>query len=163
MSLNLYNIEKDYLSIISELEQNGGDLTPELSSRLEINKDQLEKKATGYVSVIKKIENDNNFIDAEISRLNALKKINSNITSRLKDSITTSMILYEIDEIKTPLIKINFRKSESVEIFDINLLPPDCKIVEVKSISKTEIKKMIKQGKTIQGAAIVENINLQIK
>jgi len=73
------------------------------------------------------------------------------------------MKMLEIDEIRTDLNKINFRKSKSVQIEDIEMLPNDCVIIEKKPISKTELKKRIENGEVINGVSIIENLNLQIK
>jgi hypothetical protein len=72
------------------------------------------------------------------------------------------MQLYEILEVKAPTFKMNFRKSESVEVSD--LLDQNY-IVEKVSYQpdKIAIKNAIKEGKTVNGAALIINYNLQIK
>ncbi|MDX5586529.1 MAG: siphovirus Gp157 family protein [Aureibaculum sp.] len=160
---NIYEIEQNYLALVEQIEANEGELTPELEQALEINQKELEVKSLRYVQVMKTIDGETSLIDAEIKRLQALKKARVNVVSRLKETISQAMKLYEVDEIVTPLVKINFRKSKSVVISDIEALPANCKIIETKPISKTEIKKMIESGTEVSGASIVENQNLQIK
>ena len=107
---------------------------------------------------------DIDIIDAEIKRLQAAKKQREKATEYLKDRIKHAMDLFSIEEIKTPLVKINFRKSESVEVDDVNSLPAAFKVVKVtEQADKGAIKEAIKNGADIIGCRIVENKNLQIR
>ena len=160
---SLFEIGNEYLEIYHLLEENGGEITPEIQTSLHINKENLHIKTQNYISLIKEIDGRTNTIDAEIKRLQALKKHNVSFVDRLKENISTAMKTLEIEEIRTDLNKISFRKSKSVQIEDVELLPNDCVIIEKKPISKTELKKRIENGEIISGAIIVENKNLQIK
>jgi CxxC motif-containing protein len=65
---------------------------------------------------------------------------------------------------KTPTLKINFRKSQTVEILDEDLIDKEFKTVKVTtSISKAEIKKAIKNGQIVVGADLIDHKNIQIK
>jgi hypothetical protein len=67
-------------------------------------------------------------------------------------------------KIETPLIKLSFRKSESVEVDDINSLPAMYKTIKLtETPDKKLIKDSLKLGKEIPGCKLVENNNLQIK
>ena len=45
---NIYNITAELEDIFLELEENGGELTPELEERLAITQDNLKSKLDGY-------------------------------------------------------------------------------------------------------------------
>ena len=45
---NIYNITTELEDIFLELEENGGELTPELEERLRITQDSLKDKLDGY-------------------------------------------------------------------------------------------------------------------
>jgi hypothetical protein len=62
------------------------------------------------------MESDVSIIDAEIKRLNELKKARLKTIERLETTVSNAMQLYQINRLETPTLKINFRKSESVEI-----------------------------------------------
>ena len=160
---SLFEIGNEYLEIYHLLEENGGEITPEIQTSLQINKENLQIKTQNYISLIKEIDGRTNTIDAEIKRLQTLKKHNVSFVDRLKENISAAMKTFEIEEIRTDLNKISFRKSKSVQIEDVELLPNDCVIIEKKPISKAELKKRIENGEIISGAVIVENKNLQIK
>lgn len=164
MNLKLYQIEQEYMILADEIINNLGELTPELEERLMINQSQLESKGKGYGYVIKDIESEIDVIDNEIKRLAALKKQRTNAVDKLKTSLSQAMQLFDISELKTPTLKINFRKSESVDIADLNLLESEYKKVTItETADKTAIKDAIKNGKQVTGAVLKTNLNLQIK
>lgn len=160
--MSIYNITDDFSQIMAEIESNGGEISPEIDEKLQINQFNLIEKTTNYVHVIKTLDSECDIIDIEIKRLQELKKQRSNFTQSLKDRLKNAMQAMELTEIKTALNKINFRKSESVEIIDESILPSNVLIYEPK-IDKKKIKEIIKNGGQVFGAKIVENQNLQIK
>lgn len=165
MKLSLYNIETEYLKLTEALIENGGELTPELEEALQLNKENLSNKATNYGFVIKQIEHECDIIDLEIERLSKIKKSRENSVKRLKNTISSAMQIYDVEEIKTPILTINFRKSQSVEVIDLKLL--DRKFIKVstpvESADKAAIKEAMASGETVIGATLVDNKNLQIK
>jgi len=164
MKIALYQIEQEYMILADEIIANEGELSPELENRLMINQDQLEAKGKGYGYIIKDIEAEIDAIDMEIKRLSAMKKSRSNAVDKLKTSLSDAMQLFDITELKTPTLKINFRKSESVEIENIALLDRDfIKVVTTESADKIAIKEAIKNGVQVTGATLKQNLNLQIK
>ena len=160
--MNLYNINKEYLDLLGEIMDNEGELTPEIEQRLQINQRDLNTKATNYAYMIKHIDGNTDKVDEEIERLNALKKRLKRNSELLKERIKNAMNIYSIDKIETPLLTLNLRKSESIEIEDENLIPVAYKKVEYK-VSKSAIKEAIKQGVDVHGASLKINQNLQIK
>lgn len=64
---------------------------------------------------------------------------------------------------KTTRASVSYRKSESVEVDDINLLEDDYLRYSNPTPDKTKIKKSIKNGIEVKGARLVENNNIQIK
>lgn len=161
--MNIYQIEQEFLSISNELIENGGELSPDLEIALAINKEQLQNKGINYGYVIKSLESDINTIDEEIKRLNALKSSRSKASELLKNTIKEAMQLYGIEELKTPTLKINFRKSESVEVDSDMVLDMYCNFKTVRTPDKAKIKEIIKSGDAVFGACLNINWNLQIK
>jgi hypothetical protein len=158
--MNLFNIKSEYINIAAQLSD--GELTPELEEALLINEQNFTEKAINYGYVIKTFESEADILENEIKRLNALKIARTKAIDKLKVTISNAMQLYEILEVKAPTFKMNFRKSESVEVSD--LLDQNY-IVEKVSYQpdKIAIKNAIKEGKTVNGAALIINYNLQIK
>lgn len=161
--MNIYQIEQEFLIISNEIIESGGEITPEIETALAINKDQLQNKGINYGYVIKSLESDVTNIDEEIKRLNALKSSRVKTTELLKNTIKQAMQMYGIEEIKTATLKINFRKSESVEVDADVVLDMYCNFKTVKTPDKAKIKEVIKSGDAVFGAVLNVNYNLQIK
>jgi len=161
---SLFKISNDMQLIVNELIANGGELTDELQDQLQITESQMKQKASGYAQVIRAMKYDNDVVDAEIKRLQAIKKVRKNTTERLENALSDAMQQFELDVIDTPTTKISFRSSQSVEITDENAIDKQFKtqIITTK-IDKMEIKRAIKGGATVDGAELITNKNLQIK
>ncbi len=164
MKQSIYQIKSEYQLLINQVIDADGELTSELETALTINKEQLQSKAVDYSYVIKQLDSDCEQIDAELKRLQQLKKVRTNLAERLKNTISDAMNLYEVEKIETPLIKLSFRNSESVEITNESQLDA-CFIVTktVTSPDKKAIKDAIKGGVLVCGATISYNKNLQIR
>lgn len=164
MKLSLYNIAAEYQLLAEQLLENGGESSEEMEIALRINQENLETKGTNYGLIVKSLEYESDILDAEIERLSKLKKARTNAIERLKNNLSTAMQMYGIEELKTPVLKISFRKSESVEVD--NMAQLDAKFI-VEKVSTTPDKKAIKDaikaGEEVAGARIITNQNIQIK
>ena len=164
MNKSLFQIKDDAMAIYNMIEQADGEINEELENALKITESELKTKAMSYAGLVKALASDTNEIKAEIKRLQSLVKRNNHITDRLKNTLSDAMFTFQQDEISTSLTKISFRKSESLVInCDVQDLPDDCKIIKTEPISKTELKKQLKDGRIIDGVEIVQNLNIQIK
>lgn len=159
MKLSLYQIESEYLEIAELLQENGGELTEDIETKLLINKDQLQVKSAGYAYVIKETEAEIKSIDDEIERLNKMKLARSNSIDRLKSAVKSAMELYGVEKIESNLIKITLAKSPaSVSIDDENLIQPKYKKKEIKiSILKKEILNDLNAGLKVKGASLISD------
>ena len=162
MKTTLYKIEQTYLNIVEQLMND--ECTPQLEEALQIAEQDLQTKGIAYANVIKQMDSECDIIDAEIERLTKLKKARQNAIEKLKERIKQAMILFGKDEIKTPIIKLSFRKSEAVIVHDLNALPQMFKTIKVtEQPDKAKIKEAIKAGEDVIGCEIITNLNLQIK
>ena len=89
--MNIWQIQQDLLDIFNELEENGGELTPELEDKLNITQSEFKNKIENYLYVIKQTESDINACDAETKRLTALKKSKQNTVDRIKSVIAKAI------------------------------------------------------------------------
>ena len=96
-----------------------------------------------------------------------LKELADNYTKKvenIENRMDYLMKTFWKTELNTNLYRLSYRKSESVEIKDENLLPSEfINVTEVKKADKTAIKKAIKEWIDVPGATIIEKQNLQIK
>ena len=167
---SIYNISSDLKKIYEDLDNgNGidletGEIKPEIMKQLSISRNELEVKAIDYGYVIKAFDDEIGIIEKEIERLEERKAYVKKNKEKMKQIVGGAMEEFGITKIKGETLKISFRKSESVEVFDENLLDEKFKKEKTEiSIDKTAIKNAIKNGENVQGAKIVEKNNLQIK
>lgn len=160
MKNTLYDIKNEYLELVNEIEELEGELTPELEYKLKINQSELSNKTIAYHSVILSKEAFNTTIDNEIKRLQGLKKQNNNVIDRLKNSLVSAIELYGDITIGTKTFTL--RKSERVEVEDVNQLPKEFKKV-TEQANKVALKKALKLGQKIKNVYLREVFNLKIK
>lgn len=136
----------------------------ELNEYLEQLDLELKDKAKNIFMLIKNIEAPVVAIDDEIKRLSEMKKSYQSKANNLKNYISFTMQKNGIEKIESDIVKFSFRKSESINITNEELIPEEfINIKEVKTVDKIAIKKAIKDGKEINGAELSVNKNLQIK
>jgi phage terminase small subunit len=158
----LFNITARAQQLARALEED--ELTPELENELVINQQELQIKAENYAYAIKSLEGDVSIIDEEIKRLKGLKDAKNNAIDRMKGSVVNAFQIYGITEVKSATLKLSLRRSETVEVVNIDQLPENLTVVKkTVSADKVKIKEAIKTGIPVEGAVLVENFNLQIK
>lgn len=88
---NIYQISQELLSIFDEIEENGGELTPELEEQLNITEESFKCKVKNYTDVIKTLQNDIVNIKSEKARLNDLQKSKEKTIDRLKSILVDAI------------------------------------------------------------------------
>jgi len=162
MKNTLYQIKESYLSLMDEIEASEGILSEDQENALEINKSELDSKSIAYLEVIKSSKAFISTIDEEIKRLEALKKRNKSLISRLENSLIGAIELF--GEFTVGTLTFGLRKSESVQVDDVNSLPTEFKNVKVtETAKKADLKVAINSGKEIDGVYIQTNFSLKIK
>ena len=162
MNNSLFSITTDLKAILNAIEEQGGEITEEQEKSLEIAENDLENKFVGYREVIDNQESFISRIDDEIKRLQDLKKSRKSLIERLKSNLVTAIMTFGDVEIGT--MTFTTRKSQAVEVEDVNALPDQYKKIKVtETADKTLIKKEIKSGVEIDGCRIVDNYSLRIK
>lgn len=120
--MNIFQLANELQDIINELEENGGEITPEIEEQLDINQEGVKRKVEAYTQVVHQLESDIELIKNETKRLADLKKRKEATIESVK-----KLILYAIDmfgetaKSGTKFIdfgtgKVSTRKSESLEI-----------------------------------------------
>lgn len=160
----IYNIQNEYKSIVEALIDNGGELTDELNTAIQITQSELYKKTESYSYIIKEIDGEIDVIKEEIEKLQRFVDSREKTIKRIKEKILNAMQTFELEKVETPLIKISIRESEAVEVINEAQIP-DLYFTEktTKTLSKSMIKEAIKSGVNVEGAVLKTNKNLQIK
>lgn len=158
----LYVISTGLRTILKQIADCDGEITPEQEEMLSITQQELEAKGVNYAFAIRELDSTVDAIDAEIERLKKLREKPKALSVKLREKITDAMLDFGVEKIEAPTINLSFRKSKETVIDDESKLPDDC--FEVKKVlSKTKVKELINAGVVVVGAHIKENKTLQIK
>ena len=174
--MNLYELTAEQARIEAMLEENGGEITPEIEEALTLTAEALPKKVDGYGVLLRQFAAAEAACDAEIKRLQALKKTAQNAQRGMKDRILYAMQTFGYDKLAGEITKFSTRASKAVEIDEDTLLAryrdkiaafseslPLWLTIEPK-VSKTTISNEWKAtGITPEGAQVVENTSLIVK
>lgn len=121
---NIFNIKTEFFDIFNELEENGGELTPELEEQLAITQESFKEKIKDYTEYIKSLNADNKAIDEEIARLRDLKASKKKTIDRVTEIMVDSIELFG-DTAKSGVKfvdfgtgKVSIRTTSAVEVDD---------------------------------------------
>lgn len=158
------------------LEENGGELTPELEEQWIETKESLEQKVDNYNSLVKYFGYRSDNLAAEIKRLQALKKSTDNSKKRVEEHLKYVMEAFGLTKLEGKLCKISLSSSTSTEVDEATLLqqfndkkdalqaelPP---WITVKyEVSKTALKEAFKDKDiTPAGVSFVKNTSLKFR
>lgn len=160
---SIYTLNKDYAELSAMLE--AAETEEEIQAiqdTLEMINVSIEEKLENTGKFIKNTESDITGIKAEIERLTAMKKTKESFVERLKNNVEFALKEKGLETLTVGTFKAGYRKSESVEIINLDVIPADFTKVEIKA-DKTAIKKALKAGETVEGAEIKVNQNFYIK
>ena len=178
--MTLYEIDEK-LRILEEygIDEETGELLDEDQFNAKFDEIQmaLNDKIESSICFVKNLNAEVEAFKAEEKNLAQRRKVKENLAERIKNRIDTYIKAQYTDEegnvdtvglnkykMETPKMKLSYRKSESVNITDINSVPNEyIKTKTEVSADKTNIKKAIKAGQHINGAELVTNINMQVK
>ena len=177
---NLYDIDYQ-LRVLEEymVDPETGEILDEESFNAKFDEIQmaLSEKIENSMCFYKNLQADIEAFKAEEKKLAQRRKVKENLAERIKNRIDNYIRMKYTNEdgvvdtdglnkfkMETPRMKLSYRKSDSVEVSDINLLPKEYVKEKVElSADKTALKKALKDGKEIKGVEIVTKLNMQVK
>ena len=119
---SIFNIQQDLYAIFDSIEENEGEITPELEEALTIKREEFSTKIQGYVAFIKQLELDNKGIKEEIARLKDLQKSKERTIDNLKKIMAMAIDAFgDTNKSGTKFLdygtgKVSIRKSDSIEV-----------------------------------------------
>ena len=163
-SPTLYQLDEALLSVLNTLEQNGGELTPEMEAILSLDGKAFESKAAGYLHLIATFEADVEFCAKEAARITARKKTLEGNIARMKERLAHAVELRGGKGVRVETYALSSRWHESVEITDEEKLPVAfTKEVRERVPVKDAIKAALQLGHVVTGAQLKKKISLTIR
>lgn len=167
---SLYQLTSNFLEVdnlIEEYLQAGEeDLAENLVKANQIIAKEIENKSVGFIYAFRNMDSQIDAIDAEIKRLQDLKKQVKAKDDSLKTMLESSMEALGTTKIETDLGKISIRNNPgSLKIDDMDLIPNIYKeevITTTVKVDSSLIKKQIKAGIDIEGCHIETGTSLII-
>ena len=152
--MNIYEIDN---AIMDCVDMDTGEVID--INRLEELQMVRDEKVENVALWIKELSAEIEGIKAESKRLSQRKVSAENKIKSLK-----KYLVYALDgkKFKTARASVSFRKSQAVEVSDINLIPAEYLTFAEPKPNKTEIKKAIKEGKEVGGCSLVENTSVVV-
>jgi len=164
---HLYELTKELTVINDELITAEGEITPDLEKRLDQVNLALTEKATGIRKWRAMIDTDTSGLDAEISRLQKMKKIKVNLADRLDTYVKGCMEAADLKKIETPIGTFAIQKNPpSVEIVSEEMVPAEFQTVipEQRVPDKKKIIAALKDGYDVPGAKYIDDrTHLRVK
>lgn len=166
----LYELSKIERQLYEELVEPISEFASEdeLVEKHQIIEDTMEAigadtKLEAYAKLIRQLELDEEAYKKEIDRLNKRAKTAHNSIEWLKNNILVYMEAGHLTKTDAGTFKLSIRTSQAVNITDSDLIPEEFKKVKTEvSVDKLKIKDAFKNGKTVEGANIVENKSVRI-
>lgn len=161
---SLYTISGDLLALLSAIEANEGEITPDIEQALAITEDQFAAKATDYGLAILNLEAMAKAAKAEKERLAGLQKFYENVSNRLRSALCGAMDVLDHPKVESPSVRLFLRHTTATEVDDVTKLPDEFVTTKIEDVpDKAAIKKALQEGREVPGAHLVENVSLQIK
>ena len=161
---SLYTISGDLLALLSAIEANDGEITPDIEQALAITEDQFAAKATDYGLAILNLEAMAKAAKAEKERLAGLQKFYENVSNRLRGALCGAMDVLDHPKVESPSVRLFLRHTTATEVDDVTKLPDEFVTTKIEDVpDKAAIKKALQEGRDVPGAHLVENVSLQIK
>lgn len=166
-SVALYTLTGQYLDLADQLADLDLDAVT-VADTIEASglTDDIAQKATGIEMIARGLEMHTPAIDAEISRLTALKTGRVKKAAALRQYLLTNMQAANIQKLESPLFKISLQNNPpAVEIYEPGLIPAEYMTKPVApppAPDKTAIKAAIKAGTEVPGAKLSQGQRLVV-
>lgn len=153
----------DTLDIFLESEQNEGD-RENYEFVMEFLKDELQNKSSNIIKYIRNVSLEVEVLSQEEDRLEKLRKQKEKKVNSLKKYLTDILLNLDKNKIETELGNLGLRKSVSVAIDNLDLIPKKYIQKKIELVpDKRLLSEILKQGKNIKGVHLEDKYSLQIR
>lgn len=164
LSLEFYAL-KDLMENDFEIDEETGefiDNTETINNLFNGLKMTFEDKLDNSQRYILTLNGEADILAKEIKRLQAKKTALENKADRLSEMMKNAILSSGENKFKTSLYSFNIKKTESVEVRDLDVIPRAYLRLK-KEADKVAIKKALKNGDVIEGVYLSEKLSLGVK
>lgn len=165
--MKLYDIDRELRDLLDEMEidPETGEVSDDFNlAKFESLMSERDSKVEGIAVYIKELLAESEALKNEYKKLKYRSEIKAKKAERLKNFLSDYMINTKMPRFETDRVALSFRKSESVEVEDENLVPRKYFKKKIEyALDKIGIKTLLKSGKSVKGVQLIEKQNLQIK
>lgn len=160
--MNLYEINEKIDELTNTMiDPDTGEILEDVLAEIDELQMDMDEKLENIGIVIKSVTAEIDALTAEKKNLEKRIKVRMNKISRLSEYVNN--ILKGTPK-KYAKVEYGYRKSQSVDVVNEEIVPDElCIFKTERKPSKTDIKKLLKDGKEVPGCILVESQNLQIK
>jgi len=153
----------DTLDIFLESDQNESD-KENYDYIMKFLKEELENKSSNIIKYIRNVSLEIEILSQEEDRLEKLRKQKEKKVNSLKKYLTDILLNLDKNKIETELGNLGLRKSVSVAIDNLDLIPKRYIQKKVELVpDKRMLSELLKQGKNIKGVHLEDKYSLQIR
>ena len=122
MGKSIFDINRELYSLYDQIEEPGGEITPEIEEKLELHGQEMTNKVKSITNYINKLKADILAIKSETDRLAKLKKSKENTIKGLTNLVLFAIKKYGTEDksgkkwIDWGTGKVTIRKSETIEV-----------------------------------------------
>ena len=165
---SLYEIDKNIEAILDRLyaavDEETGEVPDDILLELSEMQETRTEKLDNIGAYIKNLEAEAAAIKAEMDNLKKRMEVKTRKADRLREYVKEELLGHDQMKMETARNVFSFRKSVVVNIPDESIVPKKYFVkVTTEKLDKATIKDLLKQGKKIKGAELLEKQNLQIK
>ena len=164
LSLEFYAL-KDLIDNDFEVDEETGefiDNTETINLLFNSLKLTFEDKLDNSQRYVLTLNGEADILAKEIKRSQAKKTALENKADRLSEMMKNAILSSGENKFKTSLYSFNIKKTESVEVRDLDVIPRAYLRLK-KEADKVAIKKALKNGDVIEGVYLSEKLSLGVK
>lgn len=153
----------DTLDIFLESEQSEGD-KENYEFVMKFLKEELQSKSSNIIKYIRNISLEVEVLSQEEDRLEKLRKQKEKKVNSLKKYLADILLNLDKNKVETELGNLGLRKSVSVAIDNLDLIPKKYVQKKIELIpDKRTLSELLKQGKNVKGVHLENKYTLQIR
>lgn len=154
--MKLREIAEEYRQVAAMIDSDDEGMAIAVRDTLQAIGGAFEEKAQAVIAIAQNLEADCAVIDAEIERLQAIKKTRIGKADSLREYLRENMEATGIKQISCPLFSITLAAGREIAVIDSEDAIPD-ELMAVKTEikpNKAEILRRLKAGEAVPGAHI---------